>query len=54
MATKVKHPRLVKGKKARSPKGFAKNIKREESFGRKKPQAVKVAYVEAEKGKKKK
>jgi len=45
---------MVKGKKASSPKGFAKNVKREESEGRPTKQAVKVAYVEADRGKKSK
>jgi len=47
-------PKLVKGKKASSPKGFAQNVKRETMLGDKKKQAVKVAYKEAENGKRKK
>lgn len=46
-------PKLVKGKKASSPKGFAENIKRESMLGDKKKQAVKIAYKEAERGKRK-
>ena len=44
-------PKLVKGKKASSQKGFAQNIKRESMLGDKKKQAVKIAYKEAERGK---
>lgn len=47
----IKLPKLVKGKKASSPKGFAENIKRESMLGDKKKQAVKIAYKEAERGK---
>lgn len=52
--SKTAPPKLVKGKKASSHKGFAKNIKRETMLGDKKKQAVKVAYKEAENGKRKK
>lgn len=46
-----KLPKLVKGKKASSPKGFSKNVSRETMLGEKKKQAIKVAYKEAERGK---
>lgn len=45
---------LVKGKKASTPKGFAKNIKRERKEGKKLDQSVAIAYSEARRGKKKK
>lgn len=47
-------PKLVKGKKASTGKGFAQNIKREAMMGRGKKQAVAVAYAEADRGMKKK
>lgn len=40
-------PRLVKGRKARTRKGFDENIKREESLGKKPKRAVGTAYGEA-------
>jgi hypothetical protein len=43
---------LVKGAKARTPKGFGENIKREMKEGKPQKQAVAIAYSEA-KGKKK-
>jgi hypothetical protein len=45
---------LVKGKAARSKKGFGENIKREMSAGKPQKQAVAIAYSEARDGKKKK
>jgi hypothetical protein len=44
---------LVKGMKAKSPKGFGENIKKEVKAGKPKKQAVAIAYAEARKGKKK-
>jgi len=44
---------LVKGKKASSPKGFGKNVKREMKAGKPQKQAVAIAYSEARRGKKK-
>lgn len=45
---------LVKGKKARSHKGFSENIKREMKEGKPQKQAVAIAYSEARQAKKKK
>lgn len=46
---------LVKGKAAKSKKGFSENIKREMKAGKPQKQAVAIAYSEAgeKKGKKK-
>jgi hypothetical protein len=44
---------LVKGKAARSRKGFSKNVRREVKSGRPQKQAVAIAYSEAQRGKKK-
>ena len=44
---------LVKGKAAKSPKGFSKNIKAEMKAGKPQKQAVAIAYSVARKGKKK-
>jgi hypothetical protein len=44
---------LVKGKKAKSKKGFSENVKKEMEAGKPQKQAVAIAYSEA-KGKKKK
>jgi len=44
---------LVKGKKAKSKKGFSQNVKAEVEAGKPKKQAVAIAYSEARKGKKK-
>lgn len=44
---------LVKGKKAKTRKGFSENVKREMDSGKKQKQAVAIAYSEA-RGKKKK
>jgi hypothetical protein len=46
-------PPLVKGSKARTPKGFSENVRRERSEGKKMDQSVAIAYSEA-RGKKKK
>lgn len=43
---------LVKGKKARTRKGFSENIKREMHEGKPHKQAVAIAYSEARRGKK--
>lgn len=43
---------LVKGKKAKTPKGFGENIKREMAAGKPQKQAVAIAYSEAREGKK--
>ena len=43
---------LVKGKKAKSKKGFSENVKREMEAGKKQSQAVAIAYSEAREGKK--
>lgn len=43
---------LVKGKKAKSRKGFSTNVKREMEAGKPQKQAVAIAYSEA-RGKKK-
>lgn len=45
---------LVKGKKARSKKGFSTNVKREMEAGKPQKQAVAIAYSEAREGKKRK
>ena len=45
---------LVKGKAAKSRKGFSENVKREMEEGKPQKQAVAIAYSEARKGKKKK
>lgn len=45
---------LVKGKKARTRKGFSKNVEREMHEGKKQSEAVAIAYSEARRGKKKK
>lgn len=44
---KAKPPKLVKGPKAKSRKGFAENIKREKDMGKSKKRAVGTAYGEA-------
>lgn len=44
---------LVKGKKAKTKKGFSENVKREMEAGKPQKQAVAIAYSEA-RGKKKK
>lgn len=44
---------LVKGKKAKSPKGFQDNIRREVKSGKPQKQAVAIAYSEADKSKSK-
>ena len=38
---------LVKGKKAKSKKGFSENVKREMEAGKPQKQAVAIAYSEA-------
>lgn len=43
---------LVKGKKARSKKGFSENVRREMHEGKPQKQAVAIAYSEARGGKK--
>lgn len=43
---------LVKGKKARTKKGFSENVKREMAEGKPQKQAVAIAYSEARQGKK--
>lgn len=43
---------LVKGKKAKSKKGFRENIKREMDAGKPQKQAVAIAYSEARQSKK--
>ena len=45
---------LVKGKAAKSKKGFSENIKREMEAGKPQKQAVAIAYSEARGGKKRK
>lgn len=45
---------LVKGKAAKTKKGFSENIKREMHAGKPQKQAVAIAYSEAREGKKKK
>ena len=44
---------LVKGKKAKSKKGFSSNVKAEMDAGKPQKQAVAIAYSVADKGKKK-
>jgi len=44
---------LVKGKAAKSRKGFSENVKREMEAGKPQKQAVAIAYSEADKSKKK-
>lgn len=44
---------LVKGRKASTRKGFAKNISTERRRGHKKDQAIAIAYSEADRGRKK-
>lgn len=43
---------LVKGKKAKSKKGFSENIKTEMKAGKPQKQAEAIAYSEAREGKK--
>jgi hypothetical protein len=45
---------LVKGKAARTRKGFSENVRREKAAGKPTKQAVAIAYSEARRGKKKK
>ena len=45
---------LVKGKEARTQKGFSENIKREMKAGKPQKQAVAIAYSEADRSKRKK
>ena len=45
---------LVKGKKARTRKGFSENIRREIESGKPQKQAVAIAYSEARRSKKRK
>ena len=45
---------LVKGKAAKSRKGFSENVRREMEAGKPQKQAVAIAYSEAGEGKKKK
>lgn len=45
---------LVKGKAAKSKKGFSENVKREMEAGKPQKQAVAIAYSQARKSKKKK
>lgn len=42
---------LVKGKKAKSKKGFSENVKREMEAGKPQKQAVAIAYSQARKKK---
>ena len=44
---------LVKGKAAKTKKGFSENIRREMHEGKPQKQAVAIAYSEARQGKKK-
>ncbi len=44
---------LVKGKAAKSRKGFSENVRREMHAGKPQKQAVAIAYSEARRGKKK-
>lgn len=44
---------LVKGMKAKSRKGFSKNVETEMKSGKPQKQAVAIAYSEARRGKKK-
>ena len=43
---------LIKGKKAKTKKGFSENVKREIEAGKPQKQAVAIAYSEAREGKK--
>lgn len=43
---------LVKGKAAKTRKGFGENVKREMEAGKPQKQAVAIAYSEAREGKK--
>jgi hypothetical protein len=45
---------LIKGKKAKTRKGFSENVKKEMAAGKPQKQAVAIAYSEARSGKKKK
>lgn len=45
---------LLKGKAARTRKGFGENIKREMSSGKPQKQAIAIAYSEARRSKNKK
>lgn len=45
---------LLKGKKARTKKGFSENIRREVKSGKPQKQAVAIAYSEARRHSKKK
>lgn len=45
---------LVKGKKAKTRKGFSTNVKREMEAGKPQAQSVAIAYSLARKGKEKK
>ena len=45
---------LVKGKAAKTKKGFSENIRREVHAGKKKSQAVAIAYSQARKSKREK
>jgi hypothetical protein len=45
---------LVKGKEAKTRKGFSENVKREMEAGKKQSEAVAIAYSEAGEGKKRK
>ena len=45
---------LIGGKKARTKKGFSKNIEIEMEHGKPQKQAVAIAYSQARRGKKKK
>jgi len=45
---------LVKGKAARTKKGFSENVRREVHEGKPQKQSVAIAYSEARQGKKKK
>lgn len=45
---------LVKGKAAKSRKGFSENVKREMEAGKPQKQAVAIAYSEADRAKKSK
>lgn len=45
---------LVKGKAAKSKKGFSENVRREMDAGKPQKQAVAIAYSQARKKKKKK
>ncbi len=45
---------LIKGKKAKTTKGFSENIKREMDAGKPQKQAVAIAYSQADEKKKSK